>query len=252
MQVLVKQNLAEQLREEILEGRIPPGAKIVEGTWARHYGVAQSSIREALNILMAEGFVTKWHGRSARVLNLSKQDVIQLYEVRGALEGLAAGLLAERQTPLTDLDALLAEMHQAVDANDVRRIVNGLQRFHLSLLEKTGNSFLLEEGRRLLIPLYDFTLMRALAQGLDGSPWRPGLALHQNILDAIRTAQPFFAAQMVIQITNKFLKTALHVWAENMPGNGAGAPAEGVLAQSVRRRKPKTENLLQESFPTRP
>jgi DNA-binding FadR family transcriptional regulator len=45
-----------------------PGEKIVEGAWARQYGVAQLSIREALNILMAEGFVTKGHGRSARVL----------------------------------------------------------------------------------------------------------------------------------------------------------------------------------------
>ena len=60
--VLVKQNLATQLREEILAGKISAGAKIVEGTWARHFGVAQSSVREALNILIAEGFVTKGTG----------------------------------------------------------------------------------------------------------------------------------------------------------------------------------------------
>jgi DNA-binding GntR family transcriptional regulator len=211
--VLVKENLAAGLREEILAGRIAPGAKIVEGTWARQFGVAQSSVREAINILMAEGLVTKGHGRSARVLNLSKQDIIHLYQVRGALEGLAARLLAERDAPLTGMEAALAEMRQAVHRNDVRQIIDCVQRFHVLLLEQTGNSFLMEEGRRLIIPLYSFTLMRALAKGLDGSPWKPNLAHHQQILDAIRTGQPYFAEQIVIQVTNQFLEAALRVWA---------------------------------------
>src|SRR5215813_12466301 len=122
-QILVKQNLATQLREEILAGKIAAGAKIVEGTWARHFGVAQSSVREALNILIAEGFVTKGHGRSARVLNLSKQDIIHLYQVRGVLEGLAARLLSEQKAPLTDLVATMEEIRIAVETDDVRLII---------------------------------------------------------------------------------------------------------------------------------
>ena len=46
---LLKENIAVRLREEILAGRIAPGEKIVESRWARQYGVAQVSIREALN-----------------------------------------------------------------------------------------------------------------------------------------------------------------------------------------------------------
>ena len=56
---LLKENIAARLREEILAGRLVPGEKIVEGRFARQYGVAQVSIREALNILTTEGFVTK-------------------------------------------------------------------------------------------------------------------------------------------------------------------------------------------------
>jgi len=214
--VLVKQNLATQLREEILAGRITAGAKIVEGTWARHFGVAQSSVREALNILTAEGFVTKGHGRSARVLNLSKQDIIHLYQLRGVLEGLAARLLSEQKAPLTDLVATMEEIRIAVETDDVRLIIRSMQRFHMILLEKTGNPFLLEEGRRLIIPLYDFTLMRALTDGLDGSPWRQNLERHKQILDAIRTGPPHFAEQTMIQVMDQFLQTGLHVWAEKM------------------------------------
>src|SRR5436189_190920 len=92
---LLKENVAQRLREEILAARISPGEKIVEGKWAREYGVAQISVREALNILATQGFVTKGHGRSARVLKLQKADIIHIYQVRGALEALAARLITE-------------------------------------------------------------------------------------------------------------------------------------------------------------
>ena len=216
LQVLVKQNLATQLREEILAGRIAAGAKIVEATWARHFGVAQSSVREALNILIAEGFVTKGHGRSARVLNLSKQDIVHLYQLRGALEGLAARLLSEQKVPLTDLEEALVDIRRAVEAGDVRPIIECMQRFHMTFLEKTSNPFLVEEGRRLIIPLYDFTLMRALTGGMDGSPWRTNLERHMQNLDAIRTGPPYYAEQTVIHVMDQFVKTALHVWAEKI------------------------------------
>ena len=97
---LLKQSLATRLRDEILQGRIAPGQKIIEGRWARHFGVAQLSIREALNILGTEGFVTKRHGRSARVLNLTENDIIHIYQIRGALEGLAARINCRTQTAL--------------------------------------------------------------------------------------------------------------------------------------------------------
>ena len=100
---LLKQNLAMQIREEILLGRIVPGEKIIEGRWARHFGVAQVSIREAINILTTEGFVTKGHGRSARVLKLKESDIIHIYQVRGVLEGLAARIITERRLPLEDM-----------------------------------------------------------------------------------------------------------------------------------------------------
>src|SRR5882724_4655824 len=130
LQGLVKQNLATQLREAILAGKIAAGAKIVEGTWARHFGVAQSSVREALNILIAEGFVTKGHGRSARVLNLSDAAIIHTYQVRGALEGLAARIIVEQKLPIADLEAALVELRSAVEANDVRHVIDRVQRFH--------------------------------------------------------------------------------------------------------------------------
>ncbi len=210
---LLKENLAIQLREEILGGRLVPGEKIIEGRWARQLGVAQVSIREALNILAAEGFVTKGHGRSARVLRLRDSDIIHIYQVRGALEGLAARITIERKLPLQDLESALEAMRQVVQMNDLRKVVERVQQFHVCLLEKPGNPFLREYGRRLVIPLYAFTLMRALAKNLDASPWAAQLANHQRILDAIRMGNAYLAEQVVIHVTNVFLESALTVWA---------------------------------------
>ena len=55
---LVKNTLAERLLDEIMNGKLRPGARIIEGKWAQQFGVAQGTIREAINILAQEGFVT--------------------------------------------------------------------------------------------------------------------------------------------------------------------------------------------------
>ncbi len=210
---LLKESIAARLREEILAGRIAPGEKIVEGRWARQYGVAQVSIREALNILTAEGFVTKGHGRSARVLKLGDPDIIHIYQLRGALEGLAARIVVQRNLPLDDLEAALTAIQDAVQKNDLRKVVESVQHFHIHLLEKAGNPVLEEHGRRLVVPLYAFTLMRALAKNLDSSPWAKQLPLHRLIIDVIRLGNPYMAEQTLIHVTNSFLEAALTVWA---------------------------------------
>jgi len=210
---LLKESIAARLREEILVGRIAPGEKIVEGRWARQYGVAQVSIREALNILTAEGFVTKGHGRSARVLKLGDPDIIHIYQLRGALEGLAARLVVQRNLPLDDLEAALTAIQDAVQKNDLRKVVESVQYFHIHLLEKAGNPVLEEHGRRLVVPLYAFTLMRALAKNLDSSPWAKQLPLHRLIIDVIRLGNPYMAEQTLIHVTNSFLEAPLIVLA---------------------------------------
>src|SRR6266699_2378083 len=211
---LLKESVAQRLREEILAARISPGEKIVEGKWAREYGVAQISVREALNILAVQGFVTKGHGRSARVLKLEKADIIHIYQVRGALEGLAARLIAEGKFLVDDMEAAFNDIHHSVNTGDLRRVIESVQHFHMLLLEKPRNSVLREYGRRLLVPLYAFTLMRALVKKVDTGPWERQLGLHRLIIDVLRQGNPYLAEQTLIHVTNSFLQAALEVWAQ--------------------------------------
>ncbi|PYU56347.1 MAG: hypothetical protein DMG55_24445 [Acidobacteria bacterium] len=211
---LLKESLAAQLREAILSGKLAPGEKIIERRWAREFGAAQVSVREALNILITEGFVTKGHGRSARVLRLTDPAIIHTYQVRGALEGLAARLIVEQELAIADLETAMVELRRAVETNEVRSVIDRVQRFHVCMLAKPGNPFLLENGLRLIVPLYAFTLMRALAKGLDASPWVPQVANHQRIVDAIRMGNPQIAEQVVIHVTNRFMERYLEVWGD--------------------------------------
>src|SRR5579863_4280095 len=114
---LVKKTLADRLHAQIMKGALPPGARIIEGKWAQQFGVAQGTIREAINILERDGFVTKESGRSARVINLTEQDIVQLYQIRSVIEGLAASLAAQAQPDFSTLQSFVEGMRRASKAD---------------------------------------------------------------------------------------------------------------------------------------
>jgi DNA-binding GntR family transcriptional regulator len=209
----LKEIIAQRLLDEILAARIAPGAKIVEGRWAREFKVAQISVREGLNILASQGFVTKGHGRSARVLKLEDSDIVEIYQVRGVLEGLAARLIVERRLPVDDLELALSEIQQALESGVTRNVVECVRSFHMLLLEKPENAVLREQSRRLLVPLYAFTQIRAAAKKLDVTPWEKQIPRHHLIIDVLKQGNAHLAEETLIHVTNMFLEGALEVWA---------------------------------------
>ena len=214
---LVKHALAERLREEIMTGRLAPGVRIVEGTWGRKLGVAQASIREAINILGHEGFVTKASGRSARVVNLSEQDVLQLFELRGALEGLSARLAAARDADTTGLEHALERMRRASHSGSSDHILDADRQFHLELCDLSGNPHLRQHARRVLLPFFAFARMRVVATGQDTSPWDRGLDAHRRIIDLIREREGEVAEQYVHRLMARFGATAYRDWQKTPP-----------------------------------
>lgn len=209
---LLKQNIADLLRTEIMNGVLRPGGRIVEGTWAAKFGVAQASIREAINILAQEGFVTKQSGRSAKVVHLSHQDVLQLYQLRGALEGLAASLAASIQPDLSPLQFAVDGMRAAATEGSREALLDCDLQFHLSLCEAGGNSFLVEHARRVLLPFFAFVRMRVAASHQEASLWSKDLEAHQRIIDLIREGEGDVSRQYVNRAMERFAKTACAHW----------------------------------------
>jgi len=133
-----------QLRELIVSGRLPPGARLVETQLAKRLGFSRTPIRGALRLLAREGYITVegQERRRMRVAPLTLQDARELFELVGAVEGLgaraAAGLPERKRARLAaELrgfdEALLAAA--ARDPVDPAEIFELFTRFHLRYME---------------------------------------------------------------------------------------------------------------------
>lgn len=203
--LLVKDNLAAYFREEIISGRLAPGEKIVEVRWAKTLNISQTSVREALNILAAEGFVQKGSGRTARVTQLSKEDILHSYELRAVLESYAARIVAQKQPDLSELDQLLADMGSAIECSNVRAFYERDIQFHLLMAEKTGNKMLMRAVKRIILPLFAFVVMRVYGARTEQKQWTRSLEQHKRIIDALKSGDPVFAERLVAQSISFFL-----------------------------------------------
>jgi DNA-binding GntR family transcriptional regulator len=201
---LIKDNIAAQIRHEIVLGTLAPGEALVEGKWAVKLGVAQASIRAALHILEGEGFVERGCGRSARVTQITGDDIQHNVEVRIALESLAARLVTARQAELTDLDQIVADMRSAVACRNLQAFYERDLRFHLTLCEKAGNPVLTQILRRLLVPLFAFVIIRTHEKMGGAERWTRSIGRHEQILAVIRKGDPAKAAEVVAGIIGYF------------------------------------------------
>ncbi len=233
---LIKEHLARALKEAILEGKLVSGQRVVEGTWGRHFGVAQASVREAINILIAEGYLTKSSGRSARVIRYREEDVTELYQVRAALEGLATELATARKADVTPLENAVSAMRVAIEQHDMRSLIDGDLAFHLALCDLSANRYLVDAARRVLAPLFAFVMLQVLQSGQGPEAWIVDLPRHDRIIDLIREGEPALAGQYVRSSIQRFVTSAYAVW-ENV-GGSVEAHAQGKRRQ--RGRKPKS------------
>ncbi|MDE3167093.1 MAG: GntR family transcriptional regulator [Acidobacteriota bacterium] len=217
---LLKQQLAEKLRAAIVRGRLLPGQRVVEGAWAREFGAAQASVREAINLLAANGFLVKSAGRSARVPLYTAEDIVRIYQVRGALEGLAARLAAARRANLAPLEAALEAMSNAAARGDVKRLVEHDLAFHLALAEASANPLLIDMLGRLLRPLFTFVLLRMMETRETTRNWQPDLPRHHQMIHLIRESDPSIAAQFVEHCVGSFASSAHAVWTPKQSPRG--------------------------------
>jgi DNA-binding GntR family transcriptional regulator len=210
--VLLKHTLAERLRAEIVKGVLRPGEKIVEGVWGRTLSVSQSSIREAINILAKDGFLTKALGRSARVVSLSAEDVKQIYQMRGALEGLAARLAAQRGCNTSKLDQALTQMRRSSQRDDVAALLDANLAFHLELCGLSENAYLIECACRLLLPFFAFVRIRAIASGQSASLWAKDFGAYRRIIELVREREGEIVEQYIQKVMARIAATAYDSW----------------------------------------
>ena len=138
--------VTEELRNAIVSGVLAPGERLVEDDIAGRFGVSRMPVREALSVLQIEGFVDIAPRRGATVATISPGEALQLFEVRGMLEGLAARLAARRSEPddLQKLGEIIAAGQRAVSEGRHDALPELHRRFHVALAEAGANRYLIE------------------------------------------------------------------------------------------------------------
>jgi DNA-binding GntR family transcriptional regulator len=144
----IQQAVADAVRTRVISGQLPAGTKIDQDALAAEFSVSRMPVREALRQLGAEGFVTILPHRGAVVTALSPAEVEEIYEIRAALEGVAARHASQTLTgddlarlrkvlatmrnekQIDTWVALNAEFHNAINQASMRpRLLELIQRF---------------------------------------------------------------------------------------------------------------------------
>ncbi|GAA1878147.1 GntR family transcriptional regulator [Pseudonocardia ailaonensis] len=165
-----------ELRQQIIDGTLQPGDRVVERTVAEQLQLSRSPVREAVQALIYEGFLVAESPRRIVVRRLSRRDVEELYDVREGLETMAT-VLATRNATHEDaqqLRHLLAEIAEETDEVALHRLNAD---FHELMTRLAGNGLL----RSLTHPLTG--RLQWLYQ--QNSDWDRLLTEHRAIADAV-------------------------------------------------------------------
>ena len=132
----------ESLREAIISGMLGPSARLMEIQLAEEMGVSRTPVREAMRKLELEGLVVMIPRKGAYVAGLSLKDIADVFEIRGALEGLAAELAAERATDeeLEAMERYLVKISEEIESGDLAKVVETDTDFHSLIYKASRNA----------------------------------------------------------------------------------------------------------------
>ena len=195
--------LYDSLRNMIVRGQLAPGTRIVETEVAERFGVSRTPVRAAFQRLEREGYVVASPTQQARmtVAPLTRDDVRELLEIVGELEGLAARRAAElvddeRERVAADLEALNAEFRKATSARGAQpgKLYELDEKFHRRYVE-AGAGSRLRSIHEAVKPQAERYIRMYIALLMDTVPTAG--TEHEAIVDAIRSGNANAAQRAV-------------------------------------------------------
>lgn len=173
----------DSIRAAIIDGRLAPGDLLVESQLAEQLGVSRVPIREALQRLSEQGFIETRPGQTARVAQRRAHDMLEMFDVREVLEGLACSQAAARVEPSARelLQARIDDLRAATEAEDWEGVGAANLAFHGTIAQLSRNQHLIE-----LIESYRYRLAwttLALAKGFGTDHWQQHVDVAQAIVD---------------------------------------------------------------------
>ena len=181
-----------RLRKEIVEGEIPASAKLSETELSTKYEVSRAVVREAINRLESCNLVERKPNVGARVVALSPEGLIELYQVRESLEGMAARLAATNMSDneVTELKMLLNSQSENIKTTERYYQEAGDLDFHYRIILGSKNNHLIN---MLVNGLYHLVRMYRVQLGMAGPRVSTAFDEHKHIVQAISNRDPELA-----------------------------------------------------------
>ncbi len=193
--VALHEQARSRLRSLIVRGHLPPGASIVETDLSRSLGISRTPLREALKLLAVEGLVELRSNRSSQIAALRGSEIEQVFEVMAGLEGLAAGLAAERASAsdLKRLRQLQERMELHHDRGDRDDYFAANQEVHRLVVECAKNPILASTHDGLFA-----RAERARFLALASRPrWDESVVEHRDLLAALEARDSAAASRIL-------------------------------------------------------
>lgn len=184
------------LLDAISDGSLAPGTRLTQEEIAEQLSVSRSPVLQALRLLKKDGLVQDAPGRGVLVAPLDPEWIGKLYEVRGALDALAARLAAGRRARIDP--RLIAAGRRASRGKDVKSMIDADVDFHHALYDASGNGLI-----ALSAQTHWVHLRRVMGAVLQSSGSRDAIwDEHQAIADAIAAGDAARAGALVERHTD--------------------------------------------------
>jgi len=190
----LREIVLEALKDAIVNGKLKPGERLMEQQVAEELCVSRTPVREAIRKLEIEGFIIIVPRKGAYVSDVSLKDIAQVFEVRAAMEALAAGLAAQRisDDQLGVLEKKLAEVESVANSLDLDSIIQFDTDFHEIIYDASKNDRLVQilHNLREQIQRYRTTSLASPGRLKDT------IKEHKELLDAISTRDASLAQRV--------------------------------------------------------
>ena len=195
-------NVADLLRETIVNGRIPSGSRLIESEIAKQLSVSRGPVREAFRILETEGLIQSRPGRGSFVTQTSERDIREIYSLRCILEEEAFRLAVKNYTDenIERLEQTLETMFKEAQDGDHAKVLELDMEFHRLIWEISDHHRL----QNMLEELSTQIRMYIAVQTKNYNDLASGIADHRTLLDALRDKE----VELGIQKLRKHLHLA--------------------------------------------
>jgi DNA-binding GntR family transcriptional regulator len=186
----------EQLRADIVSGRIPSSEKLVELDIAERMGTSQGTIREALHRLECDGLVDRHAHRATYVTDIAIDEMYEYFAVRSLIESFAIRRTVKTITAVQrqQLESLIEHMAEAGQQQDIETLVQHDMRFHESICTWANSPVLLNVWTPLFLQIQRFIVQTHPKVFV---PLTAIAETHRPVMTAIRSEDPEAAARAI-------------------------------------------------------